>query len=190
MIKRYMFFAFSKDKNITILNNDYYMSAARYGNNIFVYLETNHDENPVKIISRFISGEFSVFPNGERFVEMTDIFHYSFPASDEYWRRKFDNKKSVFKIARLKNDKVSEYVYYHYKLQKEATCQYDKHGIIYLLGSTLAMYYEEPIELADLSLITDKWEKLAPGYNGNIINDLSIKLDDDTNGWHDCIDII
>ena len=51
------------------------------------------------------------------------------------------------------------------------------------------MYYEQPNEPADLSLVTDKWEVLAPGYKGNIIGDLSLSLDDGTNGWHDCVRI-
>lgn len=187
MIKRYMLYAHANNNNINLIENDYHLSAARYGNDVFIYLETEHDENPFELAVKFVKGDFAVFPNGEKYVEMTDIFHYSFPASEEYWRRKLDNKNLVFKIARLKNDRVGEYVYYHYKLQREATCQYDKYGIICLLGNTLIMYYEEPNEPTDLSLVTDKWEVLAPGYEGNIIGDLSINLDDGTNGWHDCV---
>ena len=51
------------------------------------------------------------------------------------------------------------------------------------------MYYELPEVPADLSLVTDKWDILAPGYSGNIIGDLSENLEDGTNGWHDCIEI-
>ena len=130
MIKRYMLYAHANNNNINLIENDYHLSAARYGNDVFIYLETEHDENPFELADKFVKGDFSVFPNGEKYVEMTDIFHYSFPASEEYWRRKLDNKNLVFKIARLKNDRVGEYVYYHYKLQREATCQYDKYGII------------------------------------------------------------
>ena len=189
MIKRYMLYAYSKDKKIKLSDNGYHMSAASYGNDIFIYLETKHDENPFEVADKFLTGELSTFLNGKKYIEMTDIFHYSFPASEEYWERKQDNKKLVFKIARLKNDKVGEYVYYHYKLQREATAAYDKYGVIYLLGSTLAMYYELPEVPADLSLVTDKWDILAPGYSGNIIGDLSENLEDGTNGWHDCIEI-
>ena len=187
MIKRYMLYAYANNDNISVEKNDYHLSASMYGSDVFIYLETENDENPFEVADRFVKGDFAQLPNGESFAEMVDIFHYSFPASEEYWKRKLDNKNVVFKIARLKNDKVGEYVYYHYKLQREAEISYDKYGVIYLLGSTLVMYYEEPNENADSSIVTDKWEKVTPGYEGNIIGDLSVNLEDGTNGWHDCV---
>ena len=79
-----MLYAYSNDENIKVSENDFHMSAARYGSDVFIYLETEHDENPVDIAKEYLTGNLAIFPNGEVFVEMTDIFHYSFPATDEY----------------------------------------------------------------------------------------------------------
>ena len=114
---------------------------------------------------------------------MIDIFHYSYPYNNNYWKRKLNNKKTVFKISYLKPEKVGEYVFYHYKLQREASLGYDKYGVIYMYRNMLVMYYEEPSEEVDTSLVENRWKKVIPDYDGNIIADLSIPFDDGFRGW-------
>lgn len=69
MIKRYMLYTHANNNNINLIENDYHLSAARYGNDVFIYLETEHDENPFELAVKFVKGDFSVFPNGENMLK-------------------------------------------------------------------------------------------------------------------------
>lgn len=182
MIKRYMLLGYytNKDYQMKNINN---ASVAFYDDKVFLYFETDNNADYKKIADEIIDIDLYTLPNGEKWIEMIDIFHYSYPYNDIYWRRKEENKKAVFKIAYLKPENVGEYIFYHYKAQREADCGFDKYGAIYIYQNMLIMYMEEPRETADLSLVENKWEKLIPDYNGNIIGDMSVCFDDGTNGW-------
>lgn len=98
---------------------------------------------------RFFSGAESVLaawpgkPEHRLFVPMADIFHYQRPANKEHWRRK-SASESFGRVARLKPDKVSSYVFYHYQYQEEKPGDGDKYGIIGLHGNLLFFYAERP----------------------------------------------
>lgn len=85
------------------------------------------------------------WPNGSFFARMYDVFHYNRPLSAEHWQRKQKPQKFWARLAHLKPEKVSSYIYYHYQMQEEKPGNGDKYGIIGLLGNTLFFYCEEPM---------------------------------------------
>lgn len=82
-------------------------------------------------------------PRRRLFVPMADIFHYQRPADGDHWRRTRQTE-SYGRIARLKPDKVSSYVFYHYQYQEEKPGDGDKYGIIGLNENLLFFYAERP----------------------------------------------
>lgn len=88
-------------------------------------------------------------PRRRLFVPMADIFHYQRPAEGDHWRRT-GQTESYGRLARLKPDKVSSYVFYHYQYQEEKPGDGDKYGIIGLNENLLFFYAERPstVELA------------------------------------------
>ena len=128
------------------------------------------------------------FPTGEKWIQMTDIFHYSHPVNDEYWKRKVENKDISFKIACLKHENIPEYIYYHYKGQQTFAYKYDKYGAIYMYRNILVMYLEYPVENAEYELVPGQWtdEDVLGEYQGDIIKDLSETWQDGVKGWREC----
>ncbi len=53
MIKRYMLYAYNKDKKIKLSDNGYHMSAASYGNDILYILKQNMTETPLRLRTNF-----------------------------------------------------------------------------------------------------------------------------------------
>ncbi len=82
-------------------------------------------------------------PRRRLFVPMADIFHYQRPAGGEHWRRTRQTE-SYGRIARLKPEKVSSYVFYHYQYQEEKPGDGDKYGLIGLHENLLFFYAERP----------------------------------------------
>lgn len=177
-----MLLGYYVDKNYSMKNINY-ASVAFYKNMVFLYFECDDERDYREVADEILDINLHTFPNGEKWIEMIDIFHYSYPYNNSYWERKVSDKKPIFQIAYLKSEKVGEYVFYHYKAQREAECGADKYGEIFMYQNMLIMYLEEPFESADLSLVEDRWEKIFPDYQGNIIGDLSIQFEDGKNGW-------
>lgn len=184
MIKRYMYMGYCDDNDIKIAENDNYISYAFYENMVFVYFETYNDESPEDILFTKVSISLKLFPTGEKWVQMTDIFHYSYPISEEYWERKEKNKQHIYKIAFLKHEDIAKYIYYHYKGQQTFAYRHEKYGAIYMYTNILIIYDELPIEEADYELVGGQWddEDVLAEYNGDIISDVSI----DGKGWEEC----
>lgn len=78
---------------------------------------------------------------------MTDIFHYQAPVSEQHWVRTNDHSVPYGRIARLKPEEVSSYVYYHYQYQEERPGDGDKFGIIGMHENLLFFYSELPATL-------------------------------------------
>lgn len=82
---------------------------------------------------------------GERFwVPMMDIFHYSKPQSVAHWRRKASVETPYARVIRLRPEKVSSYIFYHYQLQEERPGMGDKYGLITIHEDLLFFYQEQP----------------------------------------------
>ena len=151
---------------------------------VFVYFETYGNETPEDVLFTKVSISLNAFPTGEKWVQMTDIFHYSYPISEEYWERKEKNKQPIYKIAFLKHEDIAKYIYYHYKGQQTFAYRHEKYGAIYMYTNILIIYDELPIEEANDELVGGQWidEDVLAEYDGDIISDVSI----DGEGWKNC----
>lgn len=83
------------------------------------------------------------------FVPMMDIFHYQEPGRGgldplEDWRRKTPVTRVGGRLARLKPEMVSSYIFYHYQLQEERPGRVDKYGLITLHEDLIFFYQEYP----------------------------------------------
>ena len=179
-IKRYMFMGYYQSRDIEVKDNDHYISYAFFKDMVFLYFEAINYEKAEDIIRDYVKIDMKQFPTGEEWVQMMDIFHYSHPVNKE---------TAEFRIAILKPEKVSEYIYYHFQGQQTFNYKYGKYGAIYLYRNMLIMYDEFPLEDAEYHLVPGQWTKedLVKDYDGDIITDLSeIWHDIDRNGWREC----
>jgi hypothetical protein len=78
------------------------------------------------------------------FVPMMDIFHYLAAESVDQWRRKTPVDQSWARLARLRPELVSSYIFYHYQLQEEKPGSGDKYGLISLHENLIFFYQERP----------------------------------------------
>lgn len=79
-----------------------------------------------------------------RFVPMMDIYHSMAPESVEHWRRKQPPERISGRLARLKPEQVSSYIFYHYQYQEEQPGSWDKYGLINLHEDLMFFYQEMP----------------------------------------------
>ncbi|MEJ8305044.1 hypothetical protein [Saccharibacillus sacchari] len=82
-------------------------------------------------------------PERRIFVPMSDIFHYRRDTDPGFGRRTLKTE-SCGRLARLRSEKVSSYVFYHYQYQEEKPGDGDKYGIIALHEQWLFFYAERP----------------------------------------------
>ena len=151
MIYRSMFVAYSNEPQSVALRPDcpYYVALAYSQNRVFLYVESNEENVDVE---NLVEGDFQLYPNGQKWERTAEIFHYSVPMSGEQWCRKTE-KTPLFRLNRLKWDKIASYIFYHYQYQEESCGGGNRYGVIFLLGDTLVFYEETPTE--------EETEKLA-----------------------------
>ena len=187
MLERYMYIGYYNEGfKINEIYGIENLSVYAFGDMLFMYFETEEKSvKPEDIIS-----EMKEFPNGEKWIRMMNIFHYEKPVSHEFWKRKVYPKETQMRIVYLKPEKVSEYIFYHYKMQEEKHPKYDKFGSIFIHRKMLVMYNEYPEEHAEIDIEPSIPENNLPNYVGNIIKDLSVEWDDFDGCWRDCRKII
>jgi len=78
------------------------------------------------------------------FAPMLDIFHWQSPADVAHWRRKAPAERISGRLARLKPEMASSYIFYHYQLQEEKPGSFDKHCLIGMHENLLFFYQELP----------------------------------------------
>ncbi len=183
MIERYMYMGYyENDFKINNIDGVDNLCIYSFEDMLFMYFETErNDINPTDIISNM-----KRFPNGEKWVRMMNIFHYSKPISREYWKRKAKSKETLMRIVYLKPEKVSAYIFYHYKMQEEAHPKYDKFGSIFIYSNMLVMYNEYPEEHAEIDIEPTIPENNLPNYKGDIIKDMSVEWKDFDGCWREC----
>lgn len=175
---------YCSDRNIEVTENHNYISYAFHDDMVFVYFETYDDETPMEILGNKIKIDLKEFPTGERWIQMTDIFHYSYPVNEEYWKRKEKDKYTTYRIAYLRYEEIPKYIYYHYKGQQTYAYRHEKYGAIFMYRNMLIIYDEFPLEKTQYELMAEKWsdENILSEYNGDIIADVSIE----GKGWEPC----
>ena len=147
MVYRYMFRGYPNDFDIKLKDNGDVnnVSVYRYEDSVLVYAESYLDNIKGEDV---VDADVKAYPDGKLWENMADIFHYSAPQSDESWKRKQD-KEPILHVNKLRHEKVSGYIYYHYQYQEEMPCDGDKYGIIFISGDMIFMYMENPTEYAE-----------------------------------------
>lgn len=79
-----------------------------------------------------------------KWIRMVDVFHFNEPASYDHWLRKQPIERRVGRVAHLKPEMISSYIYYHYQLQEERAFHGDKYEIIAIHENLLFGYQEFP----------------------------------------------
>ncbi len=145
LIYKHMYCGYKKNGKITLKKNEKIItsSAAHFEDMTFLYFETKDPSLTVKDVAE---GEMKLFPNGDEWFEMSEIFHYFTPANDGEWERKIKNKKAVFRINKLNRDKVASYIYHHVWHQNCNNYDCDRFFSIFIYGNVIVMYSETPEE--------------------------------------------
>ncbi|OXM87146.1 hypothetical protein [Paenibacillus rigui] len=123
------------------------IAAYKWQHHVFLYYEC---------IREVIQPE-ELFPSAEPFLEdwpgkaekrkwmpMIDVFHFNEPVSYEHWLRKEPVERRAGRVAHLKPEMISSYIYYHYQLQEERAFLGDKYEIIALHDNLMFGYQEFP----------------------------------------------
>ena len=168
MIYRFMFVGYTENiRSVKIKPDQNCYAALSYkGKNVYMYVESNDPGvNPEDLVV----GDLLPYPDGRKWDRAIDIYHYSTPLNAEQWRRKAENKKPYVRLNKLRPEKISSYIFFHYQLQEERPGDGERYGVIYLYGDTLIFYQENPFEReteklpgllqTDLSPL-DRWNEL------------------------------
>jgi hypothetical protein len=123
------------------------ISVFRWGEQFFFYSECI--ANPLEPVDLYGSAGDALlhWPGAEedrRFIPLIDIFHCVEPQGLEHWRRKAAPQRIYARLARLKPEMVSSYIFYHYQLQEERPGSFDKYCLIGLHENLLFFYLEHP----------------------------------------------
>lgn len=145
MIFRFMFTGYADGEPQLKMNDKYRnVSLSAYQDKRFLYYESDDAVAEPEVIA---DSNMKKSPNGHLWVRMMDIFHYSKPLSDAFWKRKNADRKPSLKIAYLYPHLVSSYIYYHYQFQEEVPRRMNnKFAAIYIHENCIVMYGEEPAE--------------------------------------------
>jgi hypothetical protein len=79
-----------------------------------------------------------------QFVPMMDIFHGMPALNVAQWQRRQPIQRVQGRLARLRPEQVSSYIFYHYQLQEERPGSFDKYGLISMHENVLFYYQELP----------------------------------------------
>lgn len=131
-----------------VLNGQIMTLAAFYWNkNIFLYYECVHEDIFPEAIFTEIDDYLVDWPGKEEFrkwIPMIDVFHFNEPVSYEHWLRKEPVESRKGRVAHLKPEMMSSYIYYHYQLQEERAFLGGKYEIIAMHENLLFGYQEFP----------------------------------------------
>lgn len=124
------------------------IAAFKWQKNIFLYYECIEEEvQPEEIFSSL--GEFLEDWPGEKqkrkWIPMINVFNFNEPVSIEHWKRKRPVERRAGRVAHLKPEMMSSYIYYHYQLQEERAFLGPKYEIIAMHENLLFGYQEFPV---------------------------------------------
>ncbi|NLK74803.1 MAG: hypothetical protein GX288_05880 [Clostridiales bacterium] len=123
------------------------ISAYRWKSNIFLYYECIEEDIYPEEIFTSLDEYMEDWPGKDEYrkwIPMIDVFHFNAPASVEHWRRKEPVEERVGRVAHLKPEMMSSYIYYHYQLQEERAFLGGKYEIIAMHENLLFGYQEFP----------------------------------------------
>lgn len=119
-------------------------------NQLFIYAETIGNEEP-SVIPQDLAGQFlqewPVMTGSRPLAPMMDVFHDGVPVSMDSWRGNRTVRRNVGSLARLKPEKYSSYIYYHYQMQEGRPSSFNQTYMIGAHENVLFSYYELPASL-------------------------------------------
>lgn len=147
MVYRFLFKGYPNNKNITLKETDIAdnISIFTYENMAFMYLESKNEQVDPTLV---VNADMKMYPDGTYWENMSEIFHYSMPQSDESWKRT-QQKTPQLRINYVRHGMIASYIYYHFQYQEEYPCDGDKYGMIFHSGDMLLLYTESPCEYAE-----------------------------------------
>lgn len=126
------------------------LSLFQEGKELFLYYESSESSGqggePEQLFAD-AAELLKVWPGGEHprlWIPLMDIFHYQQPVSGQHWKRNQEERTPYGRLAVLKPEQVSSYIYHHYQYQEERPGDGDKYGIIGLHENLLFFYSELP----------------------------------------------
>ena len=123
------------------------LSIFRWGTHFFTYWESISQHVPPEALFGDMDDLLAPWPGASAprtFAPMMDIFHYLAPESVTHWQRQTPVDQSWGRLARLRPEMVSSYIFYHYQLQEEKPGIGDKYGLISLHENLIFFYQERP----------------------------------------------
>ncbi|MGO4110449.1 hypothetical protein [Paenibacillus sp. YAF4_2] len=163
MIERFMYRAVWKEEQaaeglqalkldnqaISLMKQGRLMTAAAFhwNNNVFLYYECMDGPILPEELASAAMSYLKDWPGQEeprQWIRMVDVFHFNEPAGVEHWQRKHQVERRVGRVAHLKPEMVSSYIYYHYQLQEERAFFGPKYEIIGMHENLLFGYQEFP----------------------------------------------
>jgi hypothetical protein len=122
-------------------------AAFTWRSNLFLYYEcVERDVTPDEV-----AGEAAPYladwpgqAETRKWILMVDVFHFNEPAGYEHWLRKQPVERRAGRVAHLKPEMMSSYIYYHYQLQEERAFPGEKYEIIAMHENLLFGYQEFP----------------------------------------------
>lgn len=129
-------------------NNKFMVFAAfKWQKNIFLYYEcieeVIHPDNIFPSLGEYLE-DWPGKEKNRKWIPMIDVFHFNEPVNYEHWLRKAPVEKRVGRVAHLKPEMMSSYIYYHYQLQEERAFLGGKYEIIAMHENLLFGYQEFP----------------------------------------------
>ncbi len=123
------------------------ISAFYWNRNIFLYYECVQNVIEPHDIFHDVEAYMEDWPGDakkRKWIPMIDVFHFNVPADCEHWLRKKPVERREGRVAQLKPEKISSYIYYHYQVQGEKTFLGGKYDMIAMHENLLFGYQEYP----------------------------------------------
>lgn len=145
MIKIFMLIGYGNVEDAKEYNGEDLIHIFKFEDKCFMYVETQKEELNLNLLPH---KGLKMFPNGNYWEYMPNVYLTSVPKSVEHWNRNRGNTQQL-RINRLKYEKVSSYIFNHYRLQEEKWDKgREKYDSIFIYGTTL-VYYTEPPRIFD-----------------------------------------
>lgn len=115
--------------------------------NVFLYYECIEEAILPEDIFHEVNAYLEEWPGKQekrKWIPMIDVFHFNEPVSTEHWSRKGPVELRKGRVAHLKPEMMSSYIYYHFQLQEERAFLGGKYDIIAMHENLLFGYQEFP----------------------------------------------
>ena len=139
----------TEKKALSLVRDGHIMTLAAFcwEKQVFLYYECLQDVILPEDIFPEMNDYLEEWPGGQKnrkWIPMIDVFHFNEPVDYEHWIRKEPVEIRRGRVAHLKPEMVSSYIYYHYQLQEERAFLGGKYEIIAMHENLLFGYQEFP----------------------------------------------